>query len=282
MSSASDIGSIAASPRGRMAHGWFVALALLAAAAPARSDWSDDFDGGFEAPWSYAATDDAGATPATGTTTFAVVEAGADDYLLMAHSTRALRDGGGGAADAFAWVDEVFANLAVSADVNAGPAYGRQNLLAVAGRGDPETGATYLAGVDFANGRFLIARSDDFLDPQTPLVASLVALDPLRTYRIHFYLIGSSLTARLFDAATGSLLSTLHVDDTRFAAGVAGLLVETGYDASGNPVAPIVGTFDDVKVVPEPLGRALAWTGVFAFALLAGLSARRAALDAGP
>ncbi len=267
----------------RRVEGWSAArrfacifgMGVLAASLPARADWDDDFDGGFGAPWNFAATDDAGEAPSSGFTTFEVVDAGTDDHLLMAHSTRAFRDGGGGAADVFGWVDESFANVAMAADVNADPAAGQQSVLGLLGRGDPEVGSAYLAAVDFANSRFFIARSDDFIDFQAALVADdAVAIDPGTTYRIEFHLIGSTLSARLRDTSTGVLLSAISVVDTSFASGLAGLLVETDYDVGLNPVAPVVGTFDAVVVVPEPSLMALVAAGAIA---VAGLKYRRIA-----
>lgn len=237
-------------------------VAALASALPARADWSDEFDGGFSAPWIFAATDDVGDPPSTGVTTAAVVEAGADDHLLLAHSTRALRDGGGGAADVFGYVDAPFGDLAITADVNASPATGQQSLLGLLARGDPAVGSAYLAGLDFESGQFAIARSDDFIDFQTPLVASPVPILRSTTYHIQFFLIGSRLTARLLDATTRTLLSTITVLDTSFASGAAGLIVETAYDAGLDPVGPVVGTFDSVRVVPEPGAAPLIGSGV--------------------
>jgi hypothetical protein len=256
----------------RLAIGLLAPLlpALLAAllAAPARADWSDDFDGGFSNLWSFVAFDDAGEPPATGFPTWAVVDAGADDHLLMAHSTTALQDGGGGAADAVAWVDEIFTNVAISADVNAAPAHGQQSVLGVLARGDAALGTGYLAAVDFSASRFIIARSDDLVDYQTPIaIDDALLLDPNATYHIQFFLIGSSLTARLLDGTSHALLSTLSVNDARFASGRCGLLVETAYQA-GAPIAPIVGTFDEVEALPEPSpGSAIAATCLALLAL---------------
>lgn len=232
-----------------------VCAGVLASTPSARADWADEFDGGFSAPWIAVALDDEGDPPSSGTTTFSVIDAGADDYLLMAHSTKALPDGGGGAASIFAFVDEAFGDVAVSADVNAGPAWGQQSVLGVIARGDPEVGSAYLATVDFADARFAIARSDDFIDAQAPLVVDAsVAIDPDRTYRIEFFLVGSALTARLLDASTHALLSTISAVDATHASGSVGLIVQTAYDMDLAPVAPVVGTFDSVEVVPEPGG----------------------------
>lgn len=228
-------------------------LVVVCLAASARADWSDEFDGGFSAPWLFGETDDGGEAPATGVATFAIVEAGADDYLRIAHSTAAIRDGGGGASDAFAWVDESFVDVVVVADANAGPAFAPQSLLGILARGNPLVGSGYIAAVDFAHARFGILRSDGFGNSPTILALdAAVPIDPAKTYRIQFSLIGSTLTARLFDAGTRRLHSTISATDASHAAGRAGLLVETAYDGDSNPIGPIAGTFDSVRAVPEP------------------------------
>jgi hypothetical protein len=68
----------------------------LVLAGSARADWADDFDGGFSEAWVFDFTDDVGNFPTTGTSTFAVIEDGPDDYLRISHMTTANKDGGGG------------------------------------------------------------------------------------------------------------------------------------------------------------------------------------------
>ena len=168
------------------------------------------------------------------------------------------------------------------ADVNAVPAQGQQAVLGGLGHGDPNVGSAYLAAVDFSRSRFVIVRSGDLIDFQTPLVVdAAVSIDPFRTDHIQFFLIGSTLTARLLDASTRQLLSTISVSDSTFAAGAAGVLVETAYDASLFPVAPIVGSFDDVEAVPEPETAAFWASGVLALVGLVRGSVRRASGVAG-
>lgn len=276
------VGAIAiAAGAGRRRSGLALGLVLLASGLPAEADWSDEFDAGLSAAWVFAATDDAGDPPSTGVTTAAIVEAGADDHLLLAHSTTAIRDGGGGATDVFGYVPEVFSDMAISADVNASPAAGQQSWLGVIARGDPNVGSAYLAAVDFADSRFAIARSDDFIDFQNPLALDdTVSIDPGTTYHIQFFLVGSTLTARLLDATTRTLLSTITVVDGSYAAGAAGLIVETDYDGLLNPVAPVVGTFDSVAAVPEPGGAIALAIGSLGVFRLAG-RARRERSDIG-
>jgi hypothetical protein len=219
----------------------------------ARADWSEDFDGGFSQSWTFEAVDDVGDPPATGVSEFAVIEAGADDYLRISHSTTAIADGGGGATDGFGFVSEVFTDLTVSADLNVTPGDGQQSVLAVIGRGDPFTGGAYVAGIDFAHSVFAIARNDDFEFFLTILaVDATLVLDPGLRYRAEFDLIGSNLVARLYDSSGTSLLSTINAVDSSYSSGVSGILVETEYDGLDNPVGPIVGTFDNVQSVPEP------------------------------
>jgi hypothetical protein len=234
---------------------WIASIALggLVLAVSARADWADDFDGGFAEIWTFEAVDDIGDPPATGVSAFEIVEAGADDYLRISHSTTAFRDGGGGATDGFGFVSEIFGDMEVSADLNAQPSDGQQNILAVIGRGNSLAGTAYVAGVDFANSFFAIARSDNLFDFLVPLVSDTsVAIDPNEAYRVQFFLLGSSLTAQLTEVSSGDILSTIAAVDSFYASGIAGVLVETEYDFDDFPVAPIIGTFDNVQAVPEP------------------------------
>jgi hypothetical protein len=230
-------------------------LLLLALIVPSRAsaDWYEDFDFGFSQTWTFAAVDDVGDPPATGTSEFEIIEAGVDDYLRMSHSTTAIADGGGGATDAFGLVSEVFTDVLISAELNSAPADGQQSILAVIGRGNPATGTAYVAGIDFSDSLFAIARSDDLEFFLVPIAAdTTLVIDPGATYYVEFLLVGSSLTAQLFDASGTTLLSTISGVDGFYGSGVSGVLVETAYDAFDNPVGPIVGTFDDVEAVPEP------------------------------
>ena len=135
-----------------------VVLLGSGAAQPVAADWFEDFDSGFTQTWTFAAVDDVGDPPATGVSTFGIIEAGADDHLRISHSTTALRDGGGGATDGFGYVSESFGSTAVVAEINAAPLDGQQNLLGVIARGDPVAGTAYVAGVDFARSLFAIGR----------------------------------------------------------------------------------------------------------------------------
>jgi len=253
------------------------ALLLAGGVERARADWSESFDAGFSQAWNFAATDDIGDPPATGASTFAVVEAGVDDHLLISHTTTGVRDGGGGATDGFGWVDESFSDVAVNAEINAFPASGQQSLLGVLARGNPSMGAVYAAGIDFDASIFAIGRSDDFADFFTTLAFDPgVAIDPGEPYRVQFFLLGSTLVARLLDGTTGELLSTLVAVDGLYASGFAGVLVETAYDGFDNPIAPIVGTFDDVSAVPEPSAGALLASGLLGLGALSRLSRRAA------
>ena len=242
-----------------------VALVLGGAllAGSAQSDWAENFDAGFAQTWTFVAVDDIGDPPSTGASSFAIVEAGVDDYLRISHTTTAFRDGGGGATDGFGYVSEIFGNTAISADINAEPFDGQQNLLGVIGRGNALTGTAYAAGVDFANSFFAIGRSDDFFDFLVPLaVDTSVVIDANESYRVQFALLGSSLTAWLIEISTGDTVSMISAVDALYATGVSGVLVETEYDINDFPVAPIIGTFDNVQAVPEPSMLSLIGSGV--------------------
>jgi len=248
-----------------------VGLGLLGLgwAGPASADWAEDFDAGFSQSWTFATVDDIGDPPDTGVSAFDIIEAGANDYLRISHSTTAFRDGGGGATDGFGYVSESFADAAIEAVINAAPLDGQQSLLGVIGRGDVLAGSAYVAGVDFANSFFAIGRSDDFFDFLSPVAVDFtVSIDPSRAYRVQFFLLGSNLVARLIDQSTGELLSTITGIDFLYSSGVAGILVETEYDSNDFPVAPIVGTFDDVSAVPEPSFAFLIAFGVLGLASL--------------
>jgi hypothetical protein len=258
---------------------WVASIVLggLILGGSARADWADDFDAGFAEAWIFGAVDDVGDPPATGVSTFSIIEAGADDYLRISHSTVAFRDGGGGATDGFGYVDEVFGDMAVSADINAAPLDGQQNLIGVVGRANPVNGTTYAAGVDFANSFFAIGRSNDFENFFNPLATDTsVVIDPNETYRVQFFLLGSNLTARLIALSTGQIVSTLTTVDSLYSTGVAGILVETEYNIDGFPLGPIVGTFDNVRGLPEPSLVSLIGCGAGMLALLGGNARRRA------
>ena len=247
-----------------------VAIGVGLLAGSAGADWADGFDAGFGQTWFFEAVDDIGDPPTTGTSTFAIVEDGADDYLQISHTTTAARDGGGGATDGFGFVNEIFGETGISADVNANAAIGQQqNLLGVIGRGDEMNGTAYVAAVDFANSIFAIVRSDDFPTFLTPLATDTsIVIDRNETYRIEFFLLGSSLTARLIETSSGDPLSTIFAVDALYSSGIAGILVETEYDSNDFPVAPIIGTFDDVEAVPEPSTVSLLGWGVGALLVI--------------
>ena len=94
------------------------------------------------------------------------------------------------------------------------------------------------------------------------------SIDSNETYRIQFFALGSNLTAALTEVSTGDLVSLVSTVDGFYSSGVAGVLVETEYDGFDNPVAPIIGSFDEVQAVPEPSMAVLLSCGVGALALL--------------
>jgi hypothetical protein len=75
------------------------------------------------------------------------------------------------------------------------------------------------------------------------------------------------LTAQLTEVSSGDILSIIAAVDSFYASGVAGVLVETEYDFDDFPVAPIIGTFDNVQAVPEPSIVSLIGWGVGALLL---------------
>ncbi len=242
---------------------------VLVFAGVGHADWAEGFDTGFAQTWTFEVVDDVGNPPTTGVSAFEIVEDGADDYLRISHTTTASRDGGGGATDGFGYVSQTLGEMAVLADINAKPIDGQQNILAVIGRGDPVAGTAYVAGVDFANSFFAIARSDDFFDFLVPLaVDSSIVIDPNETYSVQFFLLGSNLTARLLAGSTAEILSTVTATDAFYSSGFAGVLVETEYDLNDFPVAPIIGTFDNVQALPEPSLSSLIGPGIVMLVLI--------------
>jgi len=237
-----------------------IALGFLVLAVSARADWAEDFDAGFAQTWTFVALDDAGNFASAGTESFVIVEAGVNDYLSISDSTVAERGGGGGAADGFGFVSEIFGDTGISAEINAEPLDGQQNLLGVIARVNSQTAAGYVAVIDFANSRFAIAKTDGSTGLQPLAVDTSVLIDRDEIYRVEFVLFGSDLSAQLTVNSTGEVLSTITVADFEYASGVAGILVETEFDIDDFPVAPIIGTFDDVWAVPEPsMGSLIAW-----------------------
>ena len=245
-----------------------IALGFLVLAVSARADWAEDFDAGFAQTWTFVALDDAGNFATAGTESFVIVEAGVNDYLKISDSTVAERDGGGGATDGFGFVSETFGDTGISAEINAEPLDGQQNLLGVIARVNSLTAAGYVAVIDFANSRFAIAKTDGITGLQPLVIDTSVVIDRDEIYRVEFVLLGSDLNAQLTVNSTGEVLSTIGVVDSDYTSGVAGLLVETEFDIDEYPVAPIVGTFDDVWAVPEPSLMSLIGWGVVVLAML--------------
>jgi len=253
-------------------------FAALGMASAAQADWFEDFDLGFAQSWTFAAIDDVGDPPLTGVSAFQIIEAGANDYLRISHTTTGIADGGGGATDGFGYVSEIFTDVAVSAEINTAPLDGHQSLLGVIARGDPVFGTAYAAGVGYTDSFFAIGRTDNFEDFFVPLaVDSSVSIDPNATHVVQLWVLGSTLTARLLDASTREILSTLFTTDASYTSGVSGILVETNYDFADSPIGPIVGTFDEVEALPEP-GFAVLLSAGFCFLL--SVSARSVRVDA--
>ena len=106
------------------------------------------------------------------------------------------------------------------------------------------------------------------------MIDSSVVIDSSETYRVQFFALGSNLTAALIEVSSGDVVSFVSTVDGLYSSGAAGVLVETEYDGFDNPVAPIVGSFDEVQAVPEPSMALLVGFGVGA---LAALGRRRVA-----
>jgi hypothetical protein len=249
---------------------WMAGLgfALVLLSSPARADWTEDFDGGFDQSWTFLAIDDEGDPPSSGVSEFDIIDDGADGYLRISHSTTAIFGGGGGASDGFGWVSESFTTSLTAADINAAPGDGQQNFLGVFARGDTFFGTAYVAGIDFANSLFGIVAADNFFDSLFVLASdSSIVIDPNETYRVELYLIDRYQFARLIEVSSGEVVSTLTANDSFYTGGVSGLLVETEYSGV-TPQAPIVGTFDNVEAVPEPSLGILVGFGVAGLALL--------------
>ena len=84
-----------------------------------------------------------------------------------------------------------------------------------------------------------------------------------------FEAVVNAVTVPVVAGTTGA--NTLHdigLTEEAGHLGVAGILVETEYDSNDFPVAPIVGTFDDVFAVPEPSFALLIAFGVLGLASL--------------
>jgi hypothetical protein len=142
-------------------------------------------------------------------------------------------------------------------------------LLGVFGRANPLTGTAYIAAVDFANSFFALGRNDDFAGFISILALDLsVAIDANETYEIQLFLLGSNVVGRLIDASSGQILSTITAIDALYGSGVGGVLVETEY-IGDIPVGPVIGTFDNVRAVPEPSAVPLIGVGTLGVVCLA-------------
>jgi hypothetical protein len=234
----------------------WIGTALLVTCS-AQADWSDSFSGNSAPDWTFRVFDDAGAPPATGALSAQILGIGEARYLRISHSTIAQAGGGGGAALAHATRAELFSDVLVVATINANPSVRARSVLGVLARANPGNGNAYAAMVDFRSGTLRIDISVPAGFNQTLASSPISTFDPAVAYELRFTVIGSQLHADVSRAGSTDVLAAVDTDSFAFSLGQAGIVVATGYTASGVPLDAILGTFDNVSArIPEQPCRA--------------------------
>lgn len=198
-------------------------LTALLFAAPAWADWFDDFDGSFDQFWAFQGLDDSG----TLATINGTVQ---DDTLLMTDLRPAI---GGGRAFGFGFVPQDFVDLSIGVEVNPlgeDAAETSAGGLGVLARGNLLTLESYVFTVVYLdNGEPNLTNQlqlTHFTGPETSTVLAQAALPEFSTvssYYLQLTVVGTQLTAQVFDSRGGAELARMTVVDGSLSAGVAGV-----------------------------------------------------------
>jgi tetratricopeptide (TPR) repeat protein len=164
-----------------------------------------------------------------------------------------------GAISALGWVDQRFADVLVSGDVNTAgkPSVSRQGLMA---RWD-QSNNFYWFHVDYSIGEFGILRGRYFgvLKPVEGSFGKIRDFDNTKSYHLEFELVGNKLRGKVYDAALGrgnkALVGDTGVvgDPDPWLEGVSGFLVEA---ALKEPFTPLEGSVANIEAAP--IGKRLA------------------------
>jgi hypothetical protein len=160
---------------------------------------------------------------------------------------------GDGAISALGWVDQRFADVLVSGDVNSEgrASVSRQGLMA---RWD-QSNNFYWFHVDYSIGEFGILRGRYFgvLKPIEGSFGKIREFDNTKSYHLEFELVGNKLRGKVYDAALGrgakALVGDTGVvgDPDPWLEGVSGFLVES---ALKEPFAPLQGSVANIEAAP--------------------------------
>jgi hypothetical protein len=226
-----------------------VSLVIVSSLGPAvvRADWSENFNGSLTQPWLFG-NFSAGGSSSTFTPKVDPLypDAIVNNQLRLADPNSAAV---GGAAAGFGVVLAPFSDLRMTGVMNPGGNAAISPTLTLLARGNLASGQFYAAEVDYASGKLIIFRNDNPATSTDLVDAVIPGLTTDDSLYLTFRLLGSSLSAHVFDAPGGTLLQSVSTTDATYSAGLSGVLVN-----ADDPTVPLLGVWDDVSAtsIPEP------------------------------
>jgi hypothetical protein len=219
-------------------------VAILVASTPVHAEWVDTFEGGFDQAW-ISGNITASPPASSGTFTFTSVS----NILQVQDPTAAAS---GGAASGFGVVNETFGKVLVGAVTNPAGDGNMNQYLGVLARMNLATLSGYAFTVDYLSGTGSIDLSRITNASVTNLATgSLSSFSSTDSLYIQLRGRGDKLVGSVYDQIGGSLLGKIEADDSTYASGWAGVVVNVS--ATGSPTTPLRGTFDMVSAsIPEP------------------------------
>lgn len=219
-----------------------VALGVSITPSVGFADWSDNFDGGLQAAWQFGSVNGLGVPSPTFSAT------STNNQLLMTDSVPAAPTGAGAAAG-FGVVLDPLGDQVVAGTINPNGDAGISPTMTLLARGNPALGSLYAAEVDYSSNDLIIFRNDNLASTTDLVSAPIPGLTTDQSLYVEFRLLGSSLSARAFDAPGGTLLQSVSVIDSTFSTGLSGVLVN-----ADDPSVTVLGVWDNVSAttIPEP------------------------------
>ncbi len=237
----------------------YVLLAVLCVggvATTASADWSDNFDGGLQETWLF------GSVAGNGNPSSTFSATSTNNQLLMTDSLPATA---GGAGAGFGVVPEFLTDQVMKGVINPGGAAGISPTVTLLARGNLAAGSLYAAEIDYSSSKLIIFRNDNLTTTTDLADATIPGLTTDDSLYLVFRLLGSDISASVYDAPGGMLLSQVSVNDATFSGGLSGVLVN-----ADNPSVPVLGVWDNVSAttIPEPASCVLLLAGVLALSVV--------------